>query len=167
MLLRRIARPLFATWFVVEGLDVVRHPAVHAAHARAALDTVDARVPAAVRGAGATRGVLGLELTERQLRSAVQAHGAALAVAGGLLAIGKAPRTAALALAALTAPLVVVNLPDKGLDRDPVVKAERRTRLVRAVSALGGALLAAADYEGRPGLSWRVQQHRAHHASDD
>ncbi|WP_124342620.1 DoxX family protein, partial [Cellulomonas algicola] len=121
----------------------------------------------AVRGAGATRGVLGLELTERQLRSAVQAHGAALAVAGGLLAIGKAPRTAALALAALTAPLVVVNLPDKGLDRDPVVKAERRTRLVRAVSALGGALLAAADYEGRPGLSWRVQQHRAHHASDD
>jgi hypothetical protein len=30
VLLRRLARPLFASWFVTEGLDVVRHPAAHA-----------------------------------------------------------------------------------------------------------------------------------------
>ncbi len=167
MLLRRIARPLFATWFVVEGLDVVRHPAAHAADARTALDAADTRLPAAVRGSGATRGVLGFDPTERQLRTAVQVHGAALAGAGLLLALGKAPRTAALALAALTAPLVVVNLPDKVHDRDPAARAARRTRLVRAVSALGGALLAAADYEGRPGLTWRVQAARARHATED
>ena len=40
MLLRRLARPLFASWFVTEGLDVVRHPAAHAADARGALTTL-------------------------------------------------------------------------------------------------------------------------------
>lgn len=167
MLLRRIARPLLATWFVAEGLDVVRHPASHAAEARAALDATDARLPAAVRGQGATRGVLGFDVTEKQLRTAVQAHGAALAAAGVLLAVGKAPRTAALALAALTAPLVVVNLPDRSRDVDASARTHRRARLIRALSSLGGALLAAADHEGRPGLSWRVHQARARHAAQD
>ena len=53
MLLRRLARPLFASWFVTEGLDVVRHPAAHAADARGALTTLRARLPEPVRdGAG-------------------------------------------------------------------------------------------------------------------
>ena len=40
MLLRRIARPFFASWFVSEGLDVVRHPSAHADEARGALTTL-------------------------------------------------------------------------------------------------------------------------------
>ena len=108
MLLRRLARPLFASWFVTEGLDVVRHPAAHAADARGALTALRARLPESARQGPAGQ-ALGYELSDRQLTTLVQVHGVALAGAGALLAVGKAPRTAALALAVLTAPLVVLN----------------------------------------------------------
>jgi uncharacterized membrane protein YphA (DoxX/SURF4 family) len=145
VLLRRIARPLFATWFVAEGLDVVRHPSAHALDARGALDRVQRRFAVDVP-----------ELSDRQLTTVVQAHGVALAAAGTLLALGRAPRTAALTLAVLTAPLVVVNLPDREADRDPTLRKARRERLVRALAFTGGAILAGVDLEGRPGVSYRV-----------
>lgn len=165
MLLRRIARPLFASWFVTEGLDVVRHPAAHAADARGALTTLRRRLPEPALS-GPAGDVLGRELSDRQLTTIVQAHGAALAAAGVLLAVGKAPRTAALALAALTAPLVLLNLPTKRVKgEDPLLRRARRDKLVRALAFTGGALIAGVDLEGRPGISWRVQKARSEHAA--
>ncbi|MDM7832449.1 DoxX family membrane protein [Cellulomonas edaphi] len=156
MLLRRIARPMFATWFISEGLDVVRHPAAHAADARGALAMLQRRVSVDVP-----------VLSERQLTTAVQAHGVAIAAAGALLALGRAPRTAALALAVLTAPLIAVNLPDKTADgRDPLLRRARRERLVRALAFTGGAVLAGVDLEGRPGVAWRISQARSRHGHD-
>ncbi|WP_421732918.1 DoxX family protein [Cellulomonas sp.] len=165
MLLRRLARPLFASWFVTEGLDVVRHPAAHAADARGALATLRSRLPDTVRQ-GPAGEAIGRELSDRQLTSIVQVHGVALAGAGVLLALGKAPRTAALALAALTAPLVLLNLPAKRVKgEDPRLRRERRDKLVRALAFTGGALIAGVDLEGRPGISWRVQKARSEHAA--
>ena len=165
MLLRRVARPLFSSWFVSEGLDVVRHPSAHAAEARGALTTLLERLPAQVRQ-GPAGEVIGYELTDRQLTSVVQAHGAALAGAGILLALNKAPRTAALALAALTAPLVLVNLPRKKGTESKLERRARRERFVRALAFTAGAVLAAADYEGRPGLGWRLQRARLARSQD-
>lgn len=159
MLLRRAARPLFASWFISEGLDVVRHPSAHADEARGALTTLLGRLPSSVRQ-GPAGEVIGYELTDRQLTTVVQVHGAALAGAGILLALNKAPRTAALALAALTAPLVLVNLPRKRGTESKTERAARRERFVRALAFTAGAVLAAADYEGRPGIAWRVQRAR-------
>ncbi|MDM8083837.1 DoxX family protein [Cellulomonas cellasea] len=158
MLLRKVARPMFATWFVSEGLDAVRHPSAHTAVAAGALASAIGRVP---------RGALGGSLdalrepSHRQITTLVQAHGVATAVAGVALAAGKAPRTAALVLAGLTAPLVVANLPDK--KREPVSadeRRERRRRLIRSLAFTGGALLVGIDHEGRPGIAWRVGQAR-------
>ena len=163
MLLRRLARPLFASWFVSEGLDVVRHPSAHADEARGALTTLLGRLPSAVRQ-GPAADVIGYQLTDRQLTTVVQVHGAALAGAGLLLSLNKAPRTAALALAALTAPLVVVNLPRKRGTETKAEKQARRDRFVRALAFTAGAVLAAADYEGRPGIGWRVQHARLERA---
>lgn len=165
MLLRRLARPLFASWFVSEGLDVVRHPAAHTADARGALTTLRSRLPENVRQ-GPAGEALGYEVSDRQLTTIVQVHGFALAGAGVLLAVGKAPRTAALALAALTAPLVLVNLPLKRVKgEDPAVRKARKDRFVRALAFTGGALIAGIDLEGKPGISWRVQKARAEHAA--
>jgi len=165
VLLRRLARPLFASWFVTEGLDVVRHPAAHAADARGALTALRARLPEPVRD-GPAGEALGHELSDRQLTTIVQVHGAALAGAGALLVVGKAPRTAALALALLTAPLIVLNLPFKrAKGEDPVLRRARRDRFVRALAFTGGALIAGVDLEGRPGISWRVQKARNDHAA--
>jgi uncharacterized membrane protein YphA (DoxX/SURF4 family) len=159
MLLRRVARPLFASWFVSEGLDVVRHPSSHAREARGALTTVLDRLPAQARR-GPAGELMGYELSDRQLTTVVQVHGAALAAAGILLSANKAPRIAALALAVLTAPLVLVNLTRKRGTETAIERKARRERLVRALAFTAGAVLAAADYEGRPGITWRVQHAR-------
>jgi len=163
MLLRRIARPLFATWFVTQGFDAVRNPAAHAEDARATIDLLTGLLPddACVGTVERCRTV-----TSRQAASLVQAHGAVTLAVGALLALGKAPRIAALVLAGLTVPLAIANLPftDRpGVDKDE--RRERRDRFVRAVSFAGGALLAAADYEGRPGVAWRVRRARREHAA--
>lgn len=158
MLLRRIARPMFATWFVAEGLDAVRHPSSHAAVATGAVTSLVSRVP---------QGALGGALepfrapSHRKMTTVVQAHGAATAAAGAALALGRAPRTAALVLAALTLPLVAANLPDRKLGKlDPEERRERRARLVRSLAFAGGALLVGIDHEGRPGIAWRVDKAR-------
>ncbi|WP_444662531.1 DoxX family protein [Cellulomonas sp. CW35] len=145
MLLRRIARPLFASWFLTEGVDALRSPATHVAAARAAVDRVGKAAPGAR-----------VDVTDEQLTALVRAHGAAVTLAAVALAAGKAPRTAALALAGLTAPLVLVNLPDRA-ERTPHQKRARRDRLVRSLAFAAGAVLVAADREGRPGLRWRLE----------
>ena len=79
------------------------------------------------------------------------------------LAAGRAPRTAACALAALTVPVVLVNQP-LGRRGRPDGTATRE-RFLRALSMLGGALLAAIDREGRPGLAWRVEHAKVDRAA--
>ncbi|TQL01149.1 DoxX family membrane protein [Cellulomonas sp. SLBN-39] len=167
MLLRRVARPLFASWFLTQGLDALRHPAAHARRAREGVAAVADRVPAQARTGvgGPVADVLEGRLTDAQMATAVQAHGAAVVVAAAMLAVGRAPRTAALALAGLTLPLALVDLPVGGRRTlTPQARQERTERFVRAVAFTGGALLAGIDLEGRPGVSWRLQHARADRA---
>lgn len=187
MLVRRIARPLFAAWFLSEGLDAVRRPDPHLARTDAAWHTLG-------------RGRLPQPPDDDRMRLLVRAHGAAMAVAALLLALGRAPRTAALALAALTVPLAVVNQPFGAAARivatasDAATAARGRSRFGRPVGAtggvasasvraggadraavrerfvrnltmIGGALIAGLDHEGRPGLAWRLDHARADHAT--
>lgn len=149
MVLRHIARPLLASWFVASGVQAARRPAEH--------------VQAAKRGTGLVTNALGTEpLSEKQVTNLVRAHGVAVAAAGGLLALGKAPRTAAMALALLTVPLAAVNQPFITSDGDREARAQR---FVGNLGAIGAALIAGADTEGRPSLGWRVQQARAARAA--
>ena len=183
MLVRRIARPLFASWFVSEGLDALRRPEPHVARTEACWQTLGGRL-----GLPATP-------TGSQVRALVRAHGAATVVAAAMLGLGKAPRTGALLLAALTVPLVVVNQPFGGSAAVVATASEAaeaaparsrfgrpvgptttgrasaadravlRERFLRNLTMLGGALLAAVDREGRPGVGWRVGHARVDHAA--
>lgn len=149
MLLRKIARPLLATWFVHDGLDALRHPAAHAVTARGPADKVTA--------------ALGQQpLSESQLKSAVRAHGALTVAAGLSMATGRAPRRSALLLAALTLPVAVADEP---FTSGPVSRSVRTERFVRRLGALGAALLAGVDTEGKPGMSWRIDHARDKHAA--
>ena len=167
MLLRRIARPLFATWFVSEGLDALRHPSAHAGVVRDGLATLRSRVPASARTSlpGGVGKALDGDVGDKQLSLLVQAHGAAMVTAGAMLAVGRAPRTAALTLAALTVPLVVVDLPLGRRGMTSEERTARRDRAVRALSFAAGAVLAGVDLEGRPGVTWRVQHARVDRAA--
>ncbi|WP_188037587.1 DoxX family membrane protein, partial [Actinotalea sp. JY-7885] len=178
MMVRRIARPLFAAWFVSEGLDAARRPDPHVARTTAAWQSLGGgRLPDPV--------------DEHRLRQLVRAHGVLMAVAAFLLAVGRAPRTSGLVLAGLTVPLAVVNQPFGRPARVVATASEAaeatsagrkrfgrpigatggvgssvrpggadraviRERFLRNLTMIGGALLAAADTQGRPGLAWRV-----------
>lgn len=165
MLLRRIARPLFASWFLSQGVDAVRHPKEHVAVARGAVDRLAATVPVGAFG-GAVEPYR--HPSDRQLTAVVRVHGAATALAAGMLATGRAPRAAALTLAALTLPLAAADAPLSRRERgrlSDVDKRERKARFVRALSFSGGALIAAADTAGRPGVRWRFEHARATRAA--
>jgi uncharacterized membrane protein YphA (DoxX/SURF4 family) len=159
VLLRRIARPLFASWFIAEGVDALRHPTVHATAAREGIAALHGYVGHLPVTSDALDHAL-TSVTDAQLGVIVSAHGAATVVAAGALAAGKAPRTAALALAVLAVPIVVASLPS-GRAKD-AAEVDRRKRFWSSLGALGGALLAASDLAGRPGIAWRV--HAAHEA---
>ncbi len=154
MLTRRIARPLLAGWFVAEGVDAVRHPGPHVERMR----DVWRRL--------AARSDLGDPPPTDTLHLLVKAHGGAMAAAGLLLALGKAPRTSACALALLTVPVAVMDAPVRSQGGQPTpatvaARSERGTRtLLRDLSLIGGAVIAGLDKEGSPSLGWRVRHAR-------
>ena len=186
MLVRRIARPLFAAWFITEGLDAVRTPAPHVARAEASWQALGTKVDLPAPPGSA------------DLRRLVRLHGALMLCSGLMLATGRAPRTAALSLDALTVPLAVVNqpfgasarlvatasdaaAPERGRFARPVGatggvsgasvraggadRAALRERFWRNLSMIGGALAVAADREGRPSMGWRIGHARVDHAA--
>ena len=80
MLLRHVARPMLASWFVYDGLQAALRPAEHVRAARSGVELVE-------KSAG-----IEAPLSEKQVATLVRAHGAATALAGLFLAVGKAPR---------------------------------------------------------------------------
>lgn len=89
---------------------------------------------------------------------AVVRANAAVQLAGGvLLATGRLPRLASLALAATLVPTTVVGHPFWRVE-DPAQRANQRNHFLKNLSLIGGLLLAAVDTQGRPGLSWRASR---------
>lgn len=149
MLLRKIARPLLAVWFINDGADAVRHPGAHLGTARGPADQLAA--------------LLGRDpLTDRQLTAAIRAHGAITVAAAGCLATGRKPRSAALLLAALTVPLAIADQPFTSAADTRSARAER---FAHRLGAIGAAVLAGIDTEGRPGVAWRLGQSKGTRAA--
>jgi uncharacterized membrane protein YphA (DoxX/SURF4 family) len=143
-LVRRIARPLLATQFIVGGLDAYRHPSGRAATAAPLLTKI---APP-----------LGLPNDPELV---VRANGAVMMGAGGMLALGKLPRLSALALVLSLIPTTLAGHPFWEV-KDPKQRAQQRLQLQKNLSMLGGLLLAVVDTGGKPGLGWR-----ARHAAKD
>ena len=150
MLARPLARAMLASWFVSRGVDAVRHPSDHVEESLPVLRHL------AQRASGPANQDLAALLDEKTLRRVVQLHGAVTALTGVSLVLGRAPRTAALALAALSVPILIGNLPVRITGETREQRAERRDRLVQALTATGGAILGGIDTEGRPGIAWRM-----------
>ncbi|HET8602213.1 MAG TPA: DoxX family protein [Segeticoccus sp.] len=138
-LVRRIARPLLASMFVVGGLDQLRHP--------------NTKAPAVEDLLKKASEQLGLPDDPELL---VRVNGALMVGAGTMLAMGKMPRTSALVLAGTLVPTTLGAHRFWEID-DPQKRAQQKVQFFKNLSLLGGVLIAAVDTEGKPGLSWRAQ----------
>jgi len=139
-IVRRLARPLLAASFVSAGADAVRHPQERAE----ALRPVAARIAPALR-------------LPQDPVVLTRVNGAVMVGAGALLALGRAPRLASLALVATLLP-TAYSEHAFWQEKDPQARGTQRALLLRDAGLLGGALLALVDTEGRPGLSWRARR---------
>lgn len=146
-LLRAVARPLLAAPFIVDGLDALTRPKRHVEKF--------SKVQPALERAGLP------PLLAADARMLTRATGAVSVVAGLGLATGTAPRTCAAVLAVINVPLTVVNNP-VWMAADGSAKKAALSGMLRGAAIGGGLTLAAFDREGRPSLSWRLDNRRQH-----
>jgi putative oxidoreductase len=128
---------MLAAIFIKNGIDQVRH----------AQDLAPSAEPLVHRVAGPLR------LPDDPVLL-VRLNGAAMAGAGVLFALGRAPRLASTVLALTAAPSAYVNHPFWS-EKDKAVRAEVLDDFLTDVGLLGAALLAAVDTAGKPGALWR------------
>lgn len=120
-LVRLIARPMLASYFIADGIDAAMKPAAHA-------EKFSKVTPVK---AGAPQSLLGC----RDPASAIS--GAVTAGAGLALAVGKAPRLAAAVLALANIPITLLNAPVWEKSTPDVTKENRRA-LLRGLGLGGG-----------------------------
>ncbi|MFG2647858.1 DoxX family protein [Streptomyces sp. NPDC048436] len=138
--LRKCARPMLSSAFIAGGLSTLRDPARVAPAAEPVAVPVASRVP-------------GLPEDPEQL---VRINAAVQIGAGLLLATGRWPRAAALALAGSLVPTTLAGHA-WWKEKDPERRAQQRTEFLKNVSLLGGLLIAAADTHGKPSAAYRAR----------
>ncbi len=136
--LRKLARPMLAAPFVTGGLRTLRHPEALVEVAQPVVRAVGKRLP----------------VPAGDPVQVVRVTGAIQAAAGLLFATGRAPRLAALTLAATLVPTSLTTHAFWTVE-DPEERARQRARFLSDLSALGGLLIAAADTHGKPSLAYR------------
>ena len=150
--LRRIARPLLASMYVVYGVRTLRHPAKDVQAAEPVVSRIADVLP---------------ERMPSDVATLVRIDALVKVGAGTMLALGKYPRVAAAVLAGSLVPTTVAGHPFWQED-DPAVRANQQMHFVKNLSMLGGLLIAVGDTAGRPSLGWRARQaaeqasHRVH-----
>ena len=144
---RRLARPLLASTFIVGGIDALRHPGSKVPAAESVAMSIAAHVPQ-------------LPDDPEQL---VRINAAVQVGAGVLLSLGRFPRLSATLLAGSIVPTTLAAH-RFWQEKDPAKRAQQRIHFLKNLGLLGGLLLAAVDTAGRPGLAWRAQ-HAGHHVA--
>ncbi len=142
MLVRRIARPLLSAVFIGQGIEALRRPEQAAERARPTVEGLH-KLPEAA----ATKVSLDPESLAR-VTAAVQIGG------GLLLATGKLPRLASVALACSVVPGSLGGHLF-WTETDPERKVQQRHEFFTDLSLIGGLMIASVDTEGKPSLGWR------------
>lgn len=138
MLVRRLARPMLASIFVVGGLDAMRHPGTRTKAVERVKPLLDkAGVPT------------------DDLETLVRANGAAMIAGGAMLATGRLPRLSSLGLLVSLAPTTMTH--NFWAMKDPAEKQAHQVQFLKNLGLAGGLLLASVDTAGKPGLGYRAK----------
>jgi uncharacterized membrane protein YphA (DoxX/SURF4 family) len=137
---------MLASSFIIGGINALKNADAMADRAEPVTDKLEPMIDKA--------SPVPLKLTSKQM---VIANGLIHVVAGSMLAMGKAPRLSAFALAATIVPTTF------GGHRfweepDPRARANQQNHFMKNVSMTGGLILAAVDTEGKPSVAWRAKR---------
>jgi uncharacterized membrane protein YphA (DoxX/SURF4 family) len=143
---RRVARPLLAAVFIAEGLDAIRNP------------LPAEQIPGAVDPLSTNDAPPGSDTIPL-----VRVNGMVQVGGGVLLAIGKFPRLASLALIASIAPTTYTGH-RFWEEPDADKRAQQRMQLLKNLGLLGGLIFSAVDTDGAPSVGWRTRR-RVHEVS--
>lgn len=141
-LVRRIARPMLATIFITGGIGHFKGLDYHVQAGQPILEPVRKTL----------KDTTGIDVSDEML---VKASGAAMTGAGALLAIGKMPRLAGTVLAATMVPTTLAGHAF-WKESDPQARQMQQVQFFKNLGLAGGALLAAVDTDGKPGLAYRA-----------
>jgi putative oxidoreductase len=144
-LVRLVARPMLASVFVVQGVQILRNPTPLLPKARPLVDRLRPL----------------LKRVAPQLPTdpvtLVRLNAGAQVGAGLLLATGRFPRPASLVLAASLGPTTAAGHAFWEVE-DPAERRQQRIQFLKNVSLAGGLLIAGVDTAGRPGIAWRTRR---------
>ena len=155
-MIRRLARPMLATVFVIDGVETLRNPQAHVADAA---PLVDKTAPLVEKGEQAVNEKVTTSVppVPKDTETLVKALAGVKIGAGALFALGKAPRLSALALTAAHVPSAI-SRHAFWMESDPAARSRKTTGLATDVALLGALLLASVDTAGQPGLAWRARK---------
>ncbi|MDQ6797365.1 MAG: DoxX family membrane protein [Actinomycetota bacterium] len=139
-LTRWVARPMLASVFVSSGIDTLRNPSAKVETAEPVATKVASRLP-----------------LPNDTEKLVKINAGVQIGAGFLLAIGRLPRLAALALAGSIVPTTLAGHRFWEAE-DKATKAQQQVQFMKNTGLLGGLLLAAVDTGGAPSLTWRAKR---------
>jgi putative oxidoreductase len=146
-LIRLVARPMLASLFVVGGVHTLRNVDMHAQRAKPVTDKLTQMADKLAPNAP----------VPHDEKTLVRINGVTQVVGGLMLATGRMPRFAALALAGSLVPTTAARH-RYWEEADPNVRADEKAHFFKNASMMGGLLLAAVDTEGRPGVAWRTKR---------
>jgi putative oxidoreductase len=141
--LREFARPMLASIFVLQGLANFQNPAGVSPLAESVVGPLREQLPT----------------MPAETEQVVRVNGAIQAAAGALLGLGVLPRLAALVVAGSLVPTTIAGHRFWSYE-DPQERASQRIQFLKNAAMLGGLLLAVADTNGNPSLSWRRRHAR-------
>lgn len=147
---------MLAAMFIYGGINALRAPHLHAQVAKPALDAVAPVIDKATEAVDKAAGKTSLNVPARRPdeETLVKLDGWVKIIGGTMLALGVAPRLASVALATSLVPTTYAGH-RFWEENDPQRKQEQLIHFLKNAGLLGGLLIATADTEGRPSLSWR------------
>lgn len=145
-MIRKFARPMLASVYVLDGVDTVLNTEAHVEGTETLLKRVRSVLPRRY----AKQLPNDPELVARTV-------GGAKIGAGSLLAVGKLPRLSAGTLAVLTVPTILARHAFWET-QDQEEKSARRNGFITNIALLGGLAITSVDTDGKPGLKWRASK---------
>lgn len=145
-MIRPLARPLLASVFAVDGVQMLKDTSDHTAEAKAIVGNVRRVLPPNVAS-----------FIPKDDVSAVRVVAGTKIVGAALLGSSKAPRIGAGILAAVQVPTAITRNAFWS-EKDKAAKKAKQRGLITDLALLGGLAITAEDTAGKPGLKWRVQK---------